>query len=375
METQNLKKRETNFEFLRVIAMFMVVILHYLSQADALLQLGIPKSGVSVFATAIESLCIVAVNVWVLISGYFLSKSGFKLSRIIQLICEVFFYTILISVVMMITGIYVVNDRDSFYKTIQYFFPIESEHYWFATSYVLMYVFAPILNAGVKNLTRKQLKASILGLLLWFCFIKSFIPVLFVTDHYGYDFGWFLCVYLIAAYIRKYNVTLFYSARKSALVYLISCAIIFAMTMIFHEINLSRGGFVYYSQVPYHYNYIFTLTGALGIFSFFRFYKMRDNLFAKIIRYIAPLTFGVYLLHQHIEIRDRWIIWLQNMIGEIPRYSVFLFAWHMLRCVLIVFCAGLFVDWVRMVIFEYIARTLHDTKLFTWIRKMDKELC
>ena len=369
------KHKETNFEFLRVIAMLMVVVLHYLSHADALLQLGMPKSGVQVFATVIESLCIVAVNVWVLISGYFLSQSGFKLSRILQLICEVIFYTVLLSVVMMITGVYVVGSTDSVYKTVQYFFPIQSEHYWFATSYVLMYIFAPVLNAGVRNLSRLQLKATILGLLLWFCFIKSVIPVMFATDKYGYDFGWFICVYLIAAYIRKYNVTLFYSARKSAAVYLISCLIIFVMLLVLHEINLKRGGLIYYSTVPTHYNFIFTLTGALGLFSFFRFYKMRENTFAKVIRYIAPLTFGVYLVHEHIEIRDRWIVWLEHILGEVPKDSVFFFGWHMLRCVFIVFFAGLFVDWIRMIIFDYLGRTLHDTGLFTWLRKMDKELC
>ena len=370
-----IKKRETNFEFLRIIAMFMVVVLHYLSHAEVLLQLGVPKTGVGVFATAIESLCIVAVNVWVLISGYFLSQSGFKLSRILQLICEVFFYTIIISIVMMIAGVYVVNDRDSFYKAIQYIFPIESEHHWFATSYVLMYVFAPVMNAAVKNLTRKQLKVTILGLLLWFCFIKSFVPVLFSTDRYGYDLGWFLCVYLIAAYIRKYNVVLFYSAKKSLLVYLLSSTMTFVLFMGLHEINLRRGGFIYYSTVPSHYNFILTLTGALGLFSFFRFCPMRENFFSKVIRYIAPLTFGVYLVHEHIEIRDRWIIWLQSLIGDIPVDSVWAFAWHMLRCVVIVFAAGIFVDWIRMIIFEYIGRVLKDTFVFKWIRNMDKELC
>ena len=369
------KTRETNFELLRIIAMMMVVVLHYISHADTLLKIGVPASGVDVFSTAIESLCIVAVNVWILISGYFLSQSGFKLSRILGLICEIFFYTAVVSLVMMLTGAYTIQSGDSLYKTIQYIFPIESEHYWFATSYVLMYVFAPVLNAGVRNLSRIQLKMCILGLLFWFCFIKSFVPVLFSIDRYGYDLGWFLCVYLIAAYIRKYNVTLFYSAKKSLIVYLASCAVIFAMLIGLHYINYTRGGLIYYSTVPTHYNFIFTLTGALGLFSFFRFCRFRENAVAKAIRYIAPLTFGVYLIHEHIEIRDRWLIWLQNLIGPIPYSSVLLFAWHMVRCVLIVFCAGIFVDWVRMIIFEYLGRVLGETGLFKWIKEWDEKLC
>ena len=56
-------------------------------------------------------------------------------------------------------------------------------------------------------------------------------------------------------------------------------------------------------------------------------------------------------------------------------HSVLLFAWHMVRCVLIVFCAGIFVDWIRMVIFEYLGRVLGETGLFKWIREWDKKLC
>jgi hypothetical protein len=178
-----------------------------------------------------------------------------------------------------------------------------------------------------------------------------------------------------AAYIRKYHVVLFFSAKKSLLVYLLSSTMTFVFFMGLHEINLRRGGFIYYSTVPSHYNFILTLTGALGLFSFFRFCPMRENFFARVIRYIAPLTFGVYLVHEHIEIRDRWIIWLQSLIGDIPVDSVWAFAWHMLRCVVIVFAAGIFVDWIRMIIFEYIGRVLKDTFVFKWIRNMDKELC
>ena len=84
-------KRQANFEILRVLAMIMVVVLHYLSHSDSLLALGVPATSVRITGSLIESFCIVAVNVWVLISGYFLSQSGFKLKRILQIICEIFF--------------------------------------------------------------------------------------------------------------------------------------------------------------------------------------------------------------------------------------------------------------------------------------------
>ena len=213
--------RKPNFELLRIVAMLMIVTLHYNIDADALLQLGVPASKVQIFATVNETLCITGVNVYVLLSGYFLSQTNIKLSRILKLICQVYFYTILISVAMMMVGTYTVGSDDTIYKTAQYLFPISSEHYWFVTAYVIMYVLSPVLNAAVNALSRIQLKTVIIGLLIWFCGIKSLVPVMFVTDHAGYDYGWFICLYLIAAYIRKYDVVLFFNAKRSALVFLL----------------------------------------------------------------------------------------------------------------------------------------------------------
>ncbi|MCR4902112.1 MAG: acyltransferase [Butyrivibrio sp.] len=361
-----MKKREANFELLRVIAMFMVVILHYLSHADVLIKLGTPIGYVNLFATLLESFCIVAVNVWVLISGYFLSTSGFHLKRIIQLICEVLFYTVTVSIVMQIAGTYSMGRSDGFYKIAQYCFPIASEHYWFATSYVFMYILSPVLNSGVRKLSRWQLKVVIMGLLLWFCFIKSIIPVNFVTDDMGYGLNWFIVLYLIAAYIRKYDVRIMSNGKQSSLLYFVSVVLIFVIELAVYKYNSITGGFNYYFDVPFHYNYILCLTGALGIFSSFRYLKIRNRVISNISCFLAPMTFGVYLLHEHIEIRDRWLVWMQNFFGPIPG-TVFSFAGHLLISVIVVFFAGVFVDFIRIQMFNFVSRMLENTKLMAWI--------
>ncbi|WP_026650858.1 acyltransferase [Butyrivibrio proteoclasticus] len=369
------KKRNANIELLRIVAMLMILVLHYNSSADVLLHLGVPATGVQVFATIMEAICITGLNTYVFISGFFMSKSKVKLSRMLQLICQVYFYTILISIAMMMVGTYVVQENDSVYKFVQYIFPISSEHYWFVTAYVIMYLFAPIMNVAVEHLKRVQLKAIIIGLLVWFCIIKSFVPVYFVTDDKGYKYGWFLVLYLIAAYVRKYDVVLFINAKKSALVFLISCGLIFLFSIFFHYVNLTRGGFIYYSEVPIHLNFIFTLTGSLGLFSFFRFYRMRENKVADVVRFVAPLTFGVYLLHMHLEIQGRWVTWIEHLIGRVPVDSVIGYFIHLMISIFIVFVAGIFVDFIRKTIFSYVGRVMYNTWLFKKIRELDEKLC
>ena len=66
------KDRQLNYELLRILAMLMIVCLHYLSKGGFL---GVPaREQISVSGYAawlIEAFCLVAVNVYVLISGYF----------------------------------------------------------------------------------------------------------------------------------------------------------------------------------------------------------------------------------------------------------------------------------------------------------------
>ena len=369
------KKRQANFEILRVIAIVMVLILHYLSQTGSLLEIGYAPTARQITGQFIESFCVVAVNVWILISGYFLSKSAFKLTRILQLLAEVYFYTLLVTIVMQMVDTVNVAETDRIYKTTQYLFPISSEHYSFATAYILLYVIAPVLNKGVQYMTRKQIKYTIIGLLIWFCIIKSIIPVNFPTDMYGYNLDWYICLYLIAAYIRKYNVRILTGFGTSALLFIISSLGNFVVSVVFHHINLSTGRFNYYATVPAHYNFILCLTGALGLFSMFRYLKAGESSFTKVMRVLAPFSFGVYLLHEHIEVRDRWVTWLSGLsvIGAIPE-SVGGMLFHMLKCVVVLFACCVFVDFIRFQIFEFVQRICAGTKLSKWIRKIDMEL-
>lgn len=377
MDSQSItkKKRDANIELLRIVAMLMIITLHFNIHSKALLVLGEPASNVQIFATVLEAIAITGVNVYVLISGYYLSSSKVRLSKVLLLILQVYFYTLLISGAMMFVGAYSVKPEDKLDRALRYLFPISSEHYWFVTAYVIMYVLAPVMNAAVNTLERKQLKTVIIGLLTWFCFIKSIVPVKFGTDRMGYDFGWFICLYLIAAYIRKYNIVLFRDAKKSALVYLISVVVIAAFSLAFYKINFDTGNFNYYAEVPCHYNFFFALTGALGLFSVFRFMRLKENLLAEVIRIIAPYTLGVYLLHMHFEIADRWVEWIEQIIGETPLDNVLMFFIHLVVSVLIVFFAGIFVDWIRKYIFNFFGRVLGDTRLFRFIKRVDDDLC
>ena len=146
------KKRFTNYELLRVIAMIMVVVLHFLSHSDSLLSLKADISTVRVLGTLLESFCLVAVNVYILISGYFGVKGSFKPAKAVSLLCQIWFYAFLVLAAALVCGLPTRLQELGIYGLVQYLFPIESETYWFATSYFMLYLLSPVLNTAARNM-------------------------------------------------------------------------------------------------------------------------------------------------------------------------------------------------------------------------------
>ena len=49
------EKRMANYELLRILAMIMVVTLHFLSHSDRLIALGVPLDGVRIIGSLLEA--------------------------------------------------------------------------------------------------------------------------------------------------------------------------------------------------------------------------------------------------------------------------------------------------------------------------------
>ena len=155
-------KRLANIELLRIVAMLMVVMLHYLGKGELLPQMKFDMGIQGYIAWMLESLSVVAVNVYVLISGYFLVEGEFKAGKLGKIISQVLFYTILITVLAFSFGL-VTKEELGVYNLIVQLFPFQLEQYWFMTSYLVLYILSPVLAAGVKVLSKKLCIAGILS--------------------------------------------------------------------------------------------------------------------------------------------------------------------------------------------------------------------
>ncbi|MCM1264011.1 MAG: acyltransferase, partial [Butyrivibrio sp.] len=224
--------RLANMELLRIVSMLFVVTLHFLWKGGCLTPLeqsGIPAYGY--LAWGIESLAIVAVNIYMLLSGYFLSEGSFKVKRLLTLILQILFYSIGVGVVASAFG-YIPEDGFSIYYLAQLCLPVSTNHYWFMTTYVFMYLFAPILAQGLKKLTKRQFQTALLVMIFTFSLIKSVAPIRLAADMGGYDCIWYLCLFMIATYIRTYGIPFFKNAVRSLLIYLASAVCIFGLAIL-----------------------------------------------------------------------------------------------------------------------------------------------
>ena len=357
--------RQANFELLRIIAMLMVITMHFLSHTGALPEAGPGKmpGERELFGVLVESFCIVAVNVYVLLSGYFLCEKEFSLKRLLRLIAQVLFYTILIPVVLAAAGVISLSEALNLYHLWNCLFPVQSAHYWFVTAYVIMVLFSPVLNAAVKAMSRKQLKLTLICLLIFFCIGKSMSIILFSSDNYGYDYGWFLFLYLTAAYIRNYGSAFFSGKKRCALLYVGSCLAIALIVLACLFVCAKTGALEYYVNVPFHYNFVFVFTGAVALFELFSRIRLRDSKLTRLICRIAPATFGVYLIHEHADISMRWTDWL---VGT-PSAHLVGYLIQMAESVVIVFVVCVCIDLLRAVLFRYAEKVL--TKAIAGMRK------
>ncbi len=351
-----MKKRIVSIELLRIIAMMMVVMLHYLDKGKILPALTGEFTLNGYVAWIMEALCIVAVNVYMLISGYFLVNSGFKVSRLVELLCQVLFYSILVEMVLLATGL-VSAEVLAINRILELIFPLQMEHYWFITAYFIMYLFSPILSTAVHHMEQKQLRNTIITLLLFFALSKSVLPVQLVIDNKGYDGIWFICVYLVAAYARLYGIRWLEKKRtRGWLCYGAGVLGILLVTFLVRMIYLKTGSLDHFIKSAFHYNHILNLLAAVGLFYAFLNMKFStEGKLAKVVYKLAPYSLGVYLLHEQIDIRYLWPQWLGASIDG----NALLLVLRCIGAVLIVYAAGTIVDVIRSVLFKGITIMLH----------------
>lgn len=280
-----IKKRESNFELLRIIAMLLVMITH-----ATFLALGVPThedsitipySSFGIFLS--QSFSTVCVNIFVLLSGWFGIKVNLK--RFSEFIFQIFFFTSIIFIGLYIYSSNVIANTDALLT----FFMFHSSDYWFIKAYIGLYLFSPILNTFAERASQKQL-----GYFLISFFIFQTIYGWLSIDGVqwiggGYSAVSFFFLYLAAKYTRQYLLPDINKISQKLYITIYISIVLFIATLAF---IVTRLGIPIAGRLFTYTNPLVLLESLLLIIIF-----SRISIKSKIINWVGISCFSVYLLH------------------------------------------------------------------------------
>ena len=326
----NLLARNSNIELLRIIAMFLIVLSHYCIYTNAISNENtLWINSVLVFSLSFGKL---GVAIFVIISGYFLSTSSFKIERIINVVLQTLFYSILIFV------LFCIFDKSFFsiFEAIKSFFPIITQRYWFITAYIILALLHPYINIILQSVSRIQFVWLIIVALFFFSFAPTFLK--FDSYSMGGYLGYFVLYYCIGAYFRLYPKNLLSDNKKVCLIICIFSFLSLVISVILIMLLAQKIGFFKGKQgVFYTSNSTVIIFAAASLFVIFTNFKPK---YIKFINVLGGSTLGVYLIHENPFMRK--LLWEKICNNQQYVHSYFLII-HMIVSVISVYivCSGI----------------------------------
>ncbi len=275
------KVRQSNIELLRIVAMFLVLVVH----AD-FLALNIPthdemateplSSTVRLF---MQSISIVCANVFVLISGWFGIRPSVK--GVCKFLFQCFFFLL---------GAYVFfyfynGTRLSF----DYLFM--KGDYWFVKSYIGLLIVAPLMNAFIERATKKQLMVWLICFYVFQSIYGGFVS--HGADFFmgGYSTISFMGLYVLARYVRLYPPS-FKATTYIGIYFIIAVCMTFLSVMLYKYIGNPDIVEKLVGKLVACYTNPLTVLASLCLL--LAFSKMQFH--SKFINWMAASSFAVYLL-------------------------------------------------------------------------------
>ena len=340
-------ERNYSIDLLKCISMLMVIVLHinhYGLKDDEYNAFGV----IGITSALGQSFCIVGVNIFVLITGYYLSGKIIELNRknlidqykrLLPLWVQVVMYSVVTYLVL--CAVPRSGVQFDFRQLIKQAFPLLTNQYWFFTVYCLLVLISPFINRLISKLGRNEFRNMIFVLLLFF----SLIPTLNIFgDSFGTEYGfsllWFVVLYNIGSYIRYFEI----KNRRYGIWYFSFVLILFTSRLLMSIGPRAAYGFL--NLISSTYTSIFVLGASVSLFLAFLRTKKQYRKTGRIIAQVSSLSFAVYLIHEHNSFRD--VLWKRIICLEqyMDRPGICLCV--MLISVVSIYAISILVEYVRI---------------------------
>ena len=257
--------RASNIELLRIVAMAFIVIGHIILHVTNNKMPG---------SSAIYSVCVIGVNLFVLISGFF--KIKFRFRSFLNLIAISLFYSLLSLFLDCLIFKHPINGSDVASTIFQI---SNNKMYWFVGCYLQLMLLSPFINLLLEKANCIRY-CGLLGVLLYLSCVSGWLFNDSINMH-GYTTFHMIMIYVIGAGIAKYDICKMLSSRLWVVLFVAATLVIYFM----QEYMPGRAT---------RYNNPIIIASAIAFFSIF--VKMKFS--SQIVNRIASCVLPVYLLQE-----------------------------------------------------------------------------
>lgn len=346
--------RKSGIELLRIFSMFGVVALHYIGFSRMNSEAVRMSSINNYILIFLESLCICAVDLFILISGYFLCTTQKRsLSKVMELILQLIMFkeagyllTVLLGENMFSIKSFIVQMVPSSYYVILY---------------SALYIISPYINIIFIKFDDKAWNKFMCTALLLFSVYPILVDLsgevlhiewygLSTVGAWGNQQGFtivnFVLVYLVGAYIRFHGIRFLERAQGGVILGI--TAIFVGLIFLWALLNEHTAAYGLRSAWCYHNPLVIAAAAVI----FLRFRKMK--LYSRWINELAKAAFTCYLCGNYLLgyfgidkaiVSDWWILLLHVFLAVLGVYLLSYFVYKIYHL-----CTGWFVRYLAKVI-------------------------
>lgn len=296
--------RNAGIDLMRIIGMYDIVLFHILIDSNIYYKYRQYKNQLKY----LEVFTNWHISNFGIISGIvnFRNNRSLKYANIIYLWLLVTFYSLSIH--------FYYNKKyrpriSSSYK-IKYFFPVVFNNHWYFSSYFGMYLFLPIINRGILYLTKKEFEFIVFSIIFIIILWKDY-NIKNSTDNNdpfnmnsGRSMIGLIVFYIIGAYIGKYVIE---GNKNKKIYYYLICIFIFVFSGYLCNYYLNHNGknnfeILLRNLFGFRLNSVAMVSQTISLNLLFSQIKYNKYI-SKMISFFGKLAFGVYIIHDHIDIR------------------------------------------------------------------------
>lgn len=356
---QTKPQRNLGVDALRVVTTLMILCLHILNQGGVF---GASNAVQAALLTPLRLLCTASVDIYALISGYVLLGSSFRLSRALELWLQVF----VLNVALGLGGVLVNPASMDQAFWIRYLFPLTQKAFWYFSAYVGVLAFSPVLNRGIRSLDRPWALALLWGMFLLFS-LGSVMGYSNQGDPFGiasgYSVLWLAALYVMGACMRHTGLFSRTPGWRLLLMAALCLGLLCLDSALLNRTDLSE---FWQHQKKQLYSYLNPKLTLLSLCLLALFARLRvRGLWTKLIQILAPLTFGIYVIHVHHVI---WIP-LGNALTGLCRLPAAVLPLAVIGIGIggFLLCGAL--DWLRGQFFRHLGLRARLNRMEQWLRR------